>query len=189
MGPEGPRPTAVSDLDLRTTAFADLHTARGWSAPDRDFFADEAVIWHRFVAFLEALAPDDWITPVAPSAAGGPPWTVLDHIAHIAAWEDFGLDYVVRALDGEAWPSEASIGDFDAFNEAQRAGWTGRSPTDVRAWVVEARERLLPALRRVPPDVLHDQAVFGWCYFIAHGHVIEHLAWLEPWLRERRAGA
>ena len=131
--------------------------------------------------------PDDWTTAVARSAAGGPDWTVLDHVAHIASWEDFGLDYVVRALDGEPWPTEASIGDFDAFNEAQRHKWTGRSATDVRAWVAEARERLLPALRRVPPDVMRSEAVFGWCYFLVHGHVIEHLAWLEPWQESRRA--
>jgi hypothetical protein len=179
--------TAVADLDLQTAAFADLHAARGWSAPERDFFADEVIIWGRFVTFLDALTPDDWTAAVAESAAGGPPWAVVDHIAHIAAWEDFGLDYVVRALDGEPWPSDEAIGDFDAFNERQRAQWAGRSATDVRAWVVEARERLLPALRRVPQEVLHDPAVFGWCYFIAHGHVIEHLAWLEPWQESRRA--
>lgn len=178
--------TAVADLDLRTASFAELFAARGWSAPERDFFADEAVIWSRFLAFLDALTPSDWTTIVAESAAGGPPWTLVDHIAHIAAWEDFGLDYVVRALDGEPWPTDASIGDLDALNERQRAQWAGRSPTDVRAWVVEARERLLPALRRVPTEVLHDPAVFSWCYFTVHGHVIEHLVWLDPWLAARR---
>jgi DinB family protein len=181
--------TGVADLDLRTAEFGDLLAARGWSAPERDFFADEAIIWARFVAFLDTLVPDDWTTPVAASAAGGPDWAAVDHIAHIAAWEDFGLEYVVRALDGEPWPTEAAIGDFDVFNEAQRPQWAGRSATDVRAWVVEARERLLPALHRVPPDVLRDEAVFGWCYFLVHGHVIEHLAWLDPWLRQRRGAS
>ena len=179
--------TTVADLDLRTAPFGELLAARGWSAPERDFFADEAVIWHRFVAFLDALTPDDWGAAVAKSEAGGPDWSALDHVAHIAAWEVFGLDYVVRALDGEAWPSDESIGDFDVFNEGQRAQWLGRGATDVRAWVAEARERLLPALRRVPPDVLRTEAVFGWCFFLVHGHVLEHMAMLEPWLEGRRA--
>ena len=65
----------------------------------------------------------------------------------------------------------------------------GRGATDVRAWVAEARERLLPALRRVPADVLHDEAAFGWCFFLVHGHVLEHMAMLEPWLRARRGGS
>lgn len=181
--------TAVSDLDLRTAPFAELLAARGWSAPERDFFGDEAIIWRRLVAFLDALAPDDWHAAVAKSEAGGPDWTVLDHVAHIAAWEVFGLDYVVRALDGEPWPTDDSIGDFDTFNEAQRAQWVGRGAADVRAWVAEARERLLPAIRRVPPEVLHTQAVFGWCFFLVHGHVIDHMAMLEPWLEGRRARA
>jgi len=177
---------AVSELDLRTAAFAQLYAARGWSAPERDFFADEAIIWSRFVGFLDGLGPGDWTAAVAKSDAGGPDWTVLDHVAHIAAWEAFGLDYVVRALDGEPWPTDESIGDFDTFNEAQRAQWAGRSATDVRAWVAEARERLLPALRRVPPDVLHGEAVFGWTFFLVHGHVLDHMAMLGPWFERRR---
>ena len=181
--------TAVADLDLRTASFADLNEARGWSAPERDFFADEAMIWRRFTDFLDDLTPDEWTSAVAKSEAGGPDWAVVDHVAHIAAWEAFGLDYVVRALDGEPWPTDASIGDLDVFNEAQRAQWAGRSATDVRAWVAEARERLLPALRRVSPDVLHSKAVFAWCYFLVHGHVTEHLAWLSPWLEAHRTTA
>ena len=73
-----------------------------------------------------------------------------------------------------------SIGDFDTFNEAQRAQWAGRSATDVRAWVAEARERLLPALRRVPSDVLHGEAAFGWCFYLVHGHVFDHMAMSSP---------
>ena len=48
--------SAVSELDLRTAAFAALYAARGWSAPERDFFADEAIIWSRFVGFLDGPA-------------------------------------------------------------------------------------------------------------------------------------
>ena len=179
----------VSELDLRTAPFEELKAATGWSAPERDFFADEAVIWPRFTRFLDSLRPDDWQAAVAPSAAGGPEWTAVDHVAHIAAWEVFGLDYVVRALDGEPWPTDAAIGDFDTFNEVQRAHWSGRGATDVRAWVAEARERLLPALRRVPPDVLPGEAVFDWCFYLVHGHVMEHMAMFEPWLRARRGGS
>jgi hypothetical protein len=184
MSPETP---AVADLDLRAASFGELESARGWSAPERDFFVDEAVIWRRFVAFLDALRRDDWTAAVAKSAAGGPDWTVVDHVAHIAAWEAFGLDSVVRALDGEPWPTIDAIGDLDTFNESQRAQWAGRSPTDVRAWVAEARERLLPALRRVPADVLHTEVAFDWCFFLVHGHVIEHMAMLEPSMEQRRA--
>ena len=179
----------VSALDLRTAPFEELNAATGWSGPERDFFADEAIIWPRFTTFLDSLRPDDWQAAVAPSAAGGPDWTAIDHVAHIAAWEVFGLEYVVRALDGEPWPTDDTVGNFDTFNEAQRAQWLGRGATDVRAWVAEARERLLPALRRVPADVLHDKAAFGWCFFLVHGHVLEHMAMLEPWLRARRVGS
>lgn len=178
----------ASALDLRTAPFEELNAATGWSAPERDFFADEAIIWRRFTTFLDSLSPGDWQAPVAPSAAGGPDWTAIDHIAHIAAWEVFGLDYVVRALDGGPWPTDETIGDFDTFNEGQRAQWLGRGATDVRAWVTEARARLLPALRRVPPDVLRGEAAFGWCFYLVHGHVFEHMSMLEPWLRGRRGG-
>jgi hypothetical protein len=79
-------------------------------------------------------------------------------------------------------------GDFDAFNETQRASWAGRTPADVRAALVEHHARLLEVASRVPSDVLAGEDVFPWVFFVLHGHVIDHLGVIEPWVARLRVG-
>src|SRR3989304_4846286 len=71
-----------------------------------------------------------WAGPVAKSEAGGPDWSFLDHVAHLAAWQEMAVDYIGRAADTGVWPTDegGGGGDFDRFNEDQRAEWAGRGP-------------------------------------------------------------
>jgi hypothetical protein len=180
----------LAGLDLRRTPIAELREARGWRSAARDFWADEAAMWDRFTAQWADLDDAAWLAPLAKSDAGGPDWTLLDHVAHLAGWAEVGADYIGRARDGGGWPRDEDFagGDFDRFNEDQRAAWVGRTPADVRAWAVEAHRGLLAVVRPLPLEMIRAEAAWGWVFMVLHGHLLDHLGTLEPWLASR-AGA
>jgi hypothetical protein len=181
-------------IDLETASLEAISRI-GFRTDGRDFFADEAVVWGRFTRTWDGLTDSEWYEPgAAPSSAGGPDWSMLDHVAHVAWWQEMAISYIPRALDGEPWPAEADFsgGDFDAFNERQRVEWSSLSAAEVRARLIAGHERLVAIARRVPPDVLVSEAVFPWVFLTLHGHQIDHIGVLEPWaatLRARRGGA
>ena len=68
-----------------------------------------------------------WHLPgAAPSDAGGPDWSLAEHVGHLADWQELAIDYVGTALQTGRWPSDDDYdgGDFDRFNERRRAPWT-----------------------------------------------------------------
>ncbi len=186
-------PAAGSSLDLRR---APLAAIRGIDlrAPDRDLWADERAVWDRFVASWAGLDDAAWRLPgAAPSDAGGPDWSLLDHVAHVAHWEDVAIDYVAEAARTGRWPSDEDFdgGDFDRYNERMRAPWEGLTPAEVRARLAAGHERLLEAVRPLDPASIRTDEVWGWVFMTLHGHQLDHLGIIEPWadrLRERQAG-
>lgn len=181
----------LAGMDIRRAPIEELRQARGWRKPERDFWADEAAMWARFTSLWEGLDDAAWLEPVAKSEAGGPDWTFLDHVAHLAAWQDMAVDYIGSAADTGVWPTDEEVvgGDFDRFNEGQRAEWAGRSPEEVRAWAVDSRERLLPVARKVPLETIRGEDAWGWVFLSLHGHQLDHLGLLEPWLARRRVAS
>ena len=159
-------------------------------APEREFFADEAASWERFGASWPGLTDDDWTLPgLAPSAVGGPDWSLLDHVAHIGAWQDAGIAYIGSALAGGRWPVEADFagGDLDTWNEERRGEWAGIPPADVRERVIAGHARLVEVARRVPADLLAtDDDVYPWVFWVLHGHQLDHLRIIEPWVAKLR---
>jgi hypothetical protein len=180
----------LADLDLRSAPIAELREARGWRSPKRDLWADEAAMWDRYTAPWRDLDEAAWRAPLAKSEAGGPDWTYLDHVAHLAAWADAGAQYIGRARDGARWPMDEDFagGDFDRFNEDQRAAWAGRSPAEIRSWAADARRRVLEAAQELPLETIRGDDAWSWVFMVLHGHQLDHLGLLEPWLASR-AGA
>jgi hypothetical protein len=184
----------VSGIDLATAPLDQVEAIR-FRTDERDFFADEEVVWERFNRSWDGLTDPEWYEPgAAPSAAGGPDWSLVDHVAHVAWWQDLAISYIPRALEGEAWPAEADFagGDFDAFNERQRSEWASLSAAEVRARLISGHERLVAVARRVPREVLRSEDVFPWVFLVLHGHQLDHLGVIEPWtatLRARRGAA
>jgi hypothetical protein len=179
-------------VDLRRAPLATVRSV-DLRAADRDFWADERALWDRTVASWAGLDDPAWRLPgAAPSDAGGPDWSLLDHVAHLAQWQDVALGYVPRAVDTGAWPSDDDFegGDFDRYNEHQRAAWTTLAPATIRARLADGHRRLVRQARRLPLDVIRGDDGWGWVYMALHGHDIDHLAVIEPWadrLRERQA--
>ena len=124
----------------------------------------------------------------APSDAGGPDWSLADHVAHIAAWQELAIEYTERAIETGQWPSDTDFdgGDFDRYNErlcgAVDDAPAGRDPAPPRA----RRDRLLEVAHRLGDEAIRGDAAWGWVYMTLHGHYLDHLAVIEPWTERLR---
>ena len=123
--------------------------------PARDLWADEAALWDRFTLAWAGLDDAAWHLPgAAPSDAGGPDWSLAEHVGHVADWQELAIDYTARALETGAWPSDADYddGDFDTYNERRREPWASL-PRDA---ILPARRRAAAAAgARAPADGAH----------------------------------
>jgi hypothetical protein len=182
----GSRAAALVDLrraPLVAIQAIDLRAAR------RDFWADEAALWDRLIASWAGLDDAAWRLPgAAPSDAGGPDWSLLDHVGHLVDWYELAIGYVGVALGGGGWPTDDDFdgGDFDTFNERRRSIFTDVRPAEVRARLLASHAGLLTAADPLPLATIYSDAAWGWVYSALHGHAIDHLRVIEPWADKLR---
>jgi hypothetical protein len=171
-------------VDLRRAPLAALR-AIDFRAPDRDYWADEAAVHDRLLAVWAGLDDGAWRLPgAAPSDAGGPDWSLLDHVAHLVDWWELATGYIGAVLRGAPWPTDESFAggaDFDALNETRRVLFRDAVPTDLRARGLRAHERAVALARKLDPAVIRSDDAWGWVHQVLHGHELDHLNVLEPW--------
>ncbi len=175
-------------LDLRRAPLAALR-AIDYRSPDRDFWADEAALHDRLVAAWAGLDDAAWHLPgAAPSDAGGPDWSLHEHVGHVVDWWELAIDFVGDALKGGRWPTgkDYADGDWDAWNEGRRHHFDEVPPAELRARGEVAHRRLLEVARQLPAETIRSDVAWGWIYFVLHGHALDHLTALEPWADEVR---
>ena len=183
---------AAAGIDLRRATLAHLR-AIDFRAVERDFWADEAALWDRFTATWAGLDDAAWALPgAAPSDAGGPDWSLAEHIGHVADWQELAIDYVTAALETGRWPTDDDYdgGDFDTYNERRREPWASMAPSTIRDRLLDGRDRLVDVTGRLPVGTIRSDDAWAWVYLTLHGHRIDHLAVIEPWvaaLRVRQA--
>jgi hypothetical protein len=185
----GESSNATDQTDLRTTPIESIRGSALRSA-DRDFWADEAALWERLKAAWTGLDDAAWHTPdVAPSDAGGAPWSLAEHVGHIADWQELAVDYTARAIETGQWPSANDFdnGNFDTFNEGRREPWASMPRDEIVGRLEAARRRLLEVARRLPPETIRADDAWEWVYPALHGHYLDHLAVIEPWTGRARA--
>ena len=181
-----------SDVDLRRAPLASLR-AIDLRAPDRDLWADERALWDRFTASWAGLDDAAWrLAGAAPSDAGGPDWSLLDHIGHVAYWQELAIDYVTKAEATGVWPTDEEFdgGDFDRYNERHRTPWDRLEPAELRRRLHDSHGQLLVIAHRLSLDTIRGDDGWGWVYMTLHGHTLDHLGVIEPWadrLRDRQA--
>ena len=185
-------PVSARPVDLRRAALSDLR-AIDFRSPNRDYWTDEAAVHDRLVAVWAGLDDAAWRLPgAAPSDAGGPDWSLLDHVAHIVDWWELAAGYMADVAAGAAWPTDDDYyegGDFNAFNELRRPLFSHVAPADLRARAAEAHERAVAVAMTLPLATIRSDAAWGWVHQVLHGHAIDHLTVLEPWadaLRNRQ---
>ena len=183
MTADTPARSADAAIDLRRASLAEIR-ALDMRATTRDFWADEAAVWDRLVATWAGLDDAAWHLPgAAKSDAGGPDWSLAEHVGHLADWQELAIGQIAVAIDTGRWPSDDDFdgGDFDRFNERRRAPWTTMPSTAIIERLTAARPRLLQAARGLSIDVIRGDDAWGWVYLTLHGHYIDHLAVIDPW--------
>jgi hypothetical protein len=186
-----PSDEATQTVDLRSAPLASIR-GRDLRGPERDFWADEATLWERMTATWAGLDDAAWHLPGgAPSDAGGPPWSLAEHVGHIADWQELAIDYTTRAIATGTWPSESDYddGNFDTFNEGRREPWASMPREEILGRLGTARQGLLEVARRLSPETIRGDDGWDWVYPALHGHYLDHLAVIEPWTADLRRAA
>jgi hypothetical protein len=184
---------ASRQVDLRRAPLAELR-ALDLRSPSRDYWGDEAALHDRLTAVWAGLDDAAWRLPgAAPSDAGGPDWSLLDHVGHLVDWWELAAAYIAGVLRGGSWPSDDDYdgGDFDTYNERRRTLFADIPPAELRERAEASRAAALAVARQLPGETIRGDAAWGWVHQVFHGHVIDHLRVLEPWtyrLRLRQVG-
>jgi uncharacterized damage-inducible protein DinB len=179
----------AAGLDLRRAPLAEIQ-AIDFRVATRDFWADEAALWDRLKASWAGLDDAAWrLQGAAPSDAGGPDWSLLDHAGHVLDWYELAAAYFDEASGTGRWPTDDEYdgGDFDTFNERRRSLFADVPPATLRARLDTAHGAILAVGRRLPLAAIYSDAAWGWVYNVLHGHSIDHLRVIEPWAGRLRA--
>lgn len=152
---------------------------RGETMPeDRD-----ALITHfrsMRAGLLDAIAGIDDDALTAETLDG---WSVKDHLAHLAAWDDIRASEVARISAGHASAWRMS-GDQDAaYNTLVHDLRRGLSLAQVR-WELDASHARLIAAISVATDRALDASLYGEAP-ITSTHDAEHTGWIRRWRSEQ----
>jgi len=183
--------TPPASIDLRRAQLTAIRS-RDLRAPDRDMWADEAALWDRLNRTWTGLDDNVWHLPgAARSDAGGPDWSLAEHVGHIADWLELAIGYTTRALVSGVWPSDRDYddGNFDTFNERRREPWASMPRDAILVRLDDARQALLPLAHRLTAETIRQEPAWSWAYPALHGHYLDHLAVIEPWTDELRRRA
>ena len=114
-------------------------------------------------------------------------WSVKDHLAHLAAWDELRYYEISRVSQGYA-PAFLGLTNeqVEAFNEIAHALRRGFSPAQVLWELESARSRVLKAIADCPEERLQDLAAED-VPLRARGaihHDSEHADYIREWRRE-----
>jgi hypothetical protein len=117
---------------------------------------------------------------IEPSIDG---WSVKDHLAHIAFWDDLRADEVRRISAGHASAWRMNGEQDDALNVVAYSLRTPLSLEQVRWELSTSRQRLLEALATATPRAL-DPSNYGEAG-LRSSHEAQHAGWIRRWRGER----
>lgn len=106
-------------------------------------------------------------------------WSVVDHVAHVALWDDARADDVERVSAGHAPGFRMSDKQDELFNQVGhevRRDWT---PAQARWELDRSHRRLLAAIAAAPESAL-DPALYGDAG-LRSTHDAEHAGWIRTW--------
>jgi DinB family protein len=110
-------------------------------------------------------------------------WSVKDHLAHLALWDDLRASEVVRISTGHesAWRMTDDQGA--AFNAVAHSLRLALSLAQVRWELSTSGQRLLDAISSATPRGL-DASLYGEAS-LRSTHEASHTEWIKRWREER----
>lgn len=149
--------------------------------------------WDNFQAYLKTFTPEQL---TGPTDAQG--WTVKDHIAHLALWEDGIAALLVRqsraarmGLDEAAWSSDG----FEIKNAVMQQQHRDKSLAEVMQMFEAAHQRMVAAVQSLSdadllrpvayyagdpaPDDDINNAIIWSVIGNSYGHYEEHQPWID----------
>lgn len=144
----------------------------------------EALLEHYRESRAELLAALEGLDDARLLEATVDGWSVKDHLAHLAFWDDLRADEVMRIAAGHASALRMSSADDEALNTVAYRVRQGLSLAQVRWELAHSRHRLEGAIAAAPPEAL-DPTRYGEAG-LDSGHEGEHARYLRAW-RERLA--
>ncbi len=129
------------------------------------------------------LAAIDGLTDAELSESSIDGWSVKDHLAHLAVWDDVRAAEVERISAGHdsAWRMRDE--QDDAYNLMSYELRKSMSAAQAKWELAQSRMRLLDAIAGATERGL-DASLYGDAG-LRSGHEEEHTAWIKRWRSER----
>ncbi|OAI40949.1 hypothetical protein AYO38_00780 [bacterium SCGC AG-212-C10] len=106
-------------------------------------------------------------------------WSIKDHLAHIATWDEIRAAEVVRISAGHESAWKMTSEQDDGFNELSYQ-IRRELPLAQARWEFEtSRKKLLDAIAAAPPRAL-DGSLYG-AAGLRSSHEEEHAMWITNW--------
>jgi uncharacterized damage-inducible protein DinB len=129
------------------------------------------------IAAIEGLS-DDLMSE--PSLDG---WSVKDHLAHLALWDDIRAGEVTRISAGHDSAWRMTGGQDEAYNALAHDLRLSLSVEQARWELATSRQRLLDAIAQATERGL-DPSLYGEAG-LRSGHEAEHTGWIRRWRGEK----
>jgi uncharacterized damage-inducible protein DinB len=110
-------------------------------------------------------------------------WSLKDHLAHLALWDDIRASEVTRISAGHATAWRMSGAQDEAYNKMSYDLRKGLSVDQVKWELAMSRQRLLDAISSANPRGL-DGSLYGEAG-LRSGHEAQHTGWIKRWRSER----
>ena len=137
--------------------------------------------YNTFGALLRSVRPGDQLRPLGD-------WTVAEHVAHIASWEQLALAVVTGIEPHEAMgiTAEEWSRDTDGINQALHARHAGISFEDARSIWSKVHNALVAAIEAASEEDLQrslgsgdEDRVSDVVAGNSFGHYEEHAGWIR----------
>ena len=143
----------------------------------------DALLQHYRQMREELVSAIDGLSDALMTEASLDGWSVKDHLAHLALWDDIRASEVMRISAGHdsAWRMRP---DQDtAYNALGHSLRVGLSVDQVRWELATSRQRLLDAISAATPRGL-DGSLYGEAG-LRSLHEAQHTGWIKRWRGER----
>jgi uncharacterized damage-inducible protein DinB len=131
----------------------------------------------------ELLAAIDGLSDALMTERSLDGWSVKDHLAHLALWDDLRAAEVLRISAGHAPVCRMTEAQVTAVNEVAHALRRDLSLAQVRWELAASRQRVLDAIASATSRGL-DPSLYG-DVGLRSTHEAEHTGWIRRWRTEK----